>query len=116
MAAFGGRERFLGTNPLAVGIPAGKDRPLIFDASSSVVARGKIIVAVNAGEQPARLELDLPELSGGSVEQVSWPGARWESTFETRTVEAGSFAIEVAAREGLVLGVGSVRPGARPTY
>ena len=75
-----------------------------------------IIVAVNAGEQPARLELDLPELSGGSVEQVSWPGARWESTFETRTVEAGSFAIEVAAREGLVLGVGSVRPGARPTY
>src|SRR5664279_1800631 len=75
-----------------------------------------IIVAVNAGEQPARLELDLPELSGGSVEQVSWPGARWESTFETRTVEAGSFAIEVAAREGLVLGVGSVGPGARPTY
>ena len=54
MAAFGGRERFLGTNPLAVGIPAGRDRPLIFDASSSVVARGKIIVA-------AHRNLPIPE-------------------------------------------------------
>ena len=47
MAAFGGRERFLGTNPMAVGIPAGGEEPLIFDASSSVVARGKIIVAAH---------------------------------------------------------------------
>ncbi len=54
MAPFGGRERFLGTNPMAVGIPAGKDRPLIFDASSSVVARGKIIVA-------AHRNLPIPE-------------------------------------------------------
>jgi len=45
MAPFGGRERFLGTNPLAVGIPAGSQPPLVFDASTSVVARGKIIVA-----------------------------------------------------------------------
>jgi LDH2 family malate/lactate/ureidoglycolate dehydrogenase len=47
MAAFGGRERFLGTNPMGVGIPAGREQPLIFDASSSVVARGKIIVAAH---------------------------------------------------------------------
>jgi len=45
MAAFGGRVRFLGTNPMAVAIPAGRMRPLIFDASSSVAARGKIITA-----------------------------------------------------------------------
>ena len=50
MAAFGGRERFLGTNPMAVGIPAGEEEPLIFDASSSVVARGKIIVAAHRGK------------------------------------------------------------------
>jgi LDH2 family malate/lactate/ureidoglycolate dehydrogenase len=54
MAAFGGRQRFLGTNPMGVGIPAGKDRPLVFDASSSVVARGKIIVA-------AHRNLPIPE-------------------------------------------------------
>jgi len=45
MAPFGGRSRFLGTNPFAVGIPAGRKSPLLFDASTSVVARGKIIVA-----------------------------------------------------------------------
>jgi LDH2 family malate/lactate/ureidoglycolate dehydrogenase len=47
MAAFGGRVRFLGTNPMAIGIPAGNERPLLFDASSSVVARGKIIMAAH---------------------------------------------------------------------
>lgn len=45
MAPFGGKGRFLGTNPLAIGIPAASEPPLIFDASTSVVARGKIIVA-----------------------------------------------------------------------
>lgn len=50
MAPFGGRTRFLGTNPVAVGIPAGREDPLIFDASTSVVARGKIIVAAHTGE------------------------------------------------------------------
>jgi LDH2 family malate/lactate/ureidoglycolate dehydrogenase len=50
MAPFGGRARFLGTNPLAVGIPAGTEAPLLFDASTSVVARGKIIVAAQEGK------------------------------------------------------------------
>ena len=50
MAPFGGRSRFLGTNPLAVGVPAGQEAPLVFDASTSVVARGKIIVAAHSGK------------------------------------------------------------------
>jgi LDH2 family malate/lactate/ureidoglycolate dehydrogenase len=49
MAPYGGRKRFLGTNPVAIGIPTGHDDPLIFDASTSVVARGKIIVAAQTG-------------------------------------------------------------------
>jgi LDH2 family malate/lactate/ureidoglycolate dehydrogenase len=49
MAPFGGRTRFLGTNPVAVGIPAGEEGSLIFDASTSVVARGKIIMAAHTG-------------------------------------------------------------------
>jgi LDH2 family malate/lactate/ureidoglycolate dehydrogenase len=49
MAPFGGKSRFLGTNPLAIGIPAGAEPPLLFDASTSVVARGKIIVAAHTG-------------------------------------------------------------------
>ena len=54
MAAFGGRLRFLGTNPMAVAIPAGEEDPVVFDASSSVVARGKIIMA-------AHRNLPIPE-------------------------------------------------------
>ncbi len=50
MAPFGGRSRFLGTNPVAIGVPAGDEPPLIFDASTSVVARGKIIVAAHGGK------------------------------------------------------------------
>ena len=50
MAPFGGRERFLGTNPFAVGIPVPTAAPMIFDASSSVAARGKIIAAAAKGQ------------------------------------------------------------------
>jgi LDH2 family malate/lactate/ureidoglycolate dehydrogenase len=50
MAPFGGKSRFLGTNPVAIGVPAGEEPPLIFDASTSVVARGKIIVAAHSGK------------------------------------------------------------------
>ena len=50
MAPFGGRERFLGTNPFAIGIPAASPPHLIFDASSSVAARGKIIAAAKANQ------------------------------------------------------------------
>jgi LDH2 family malate/lactate/ureidoglycolate dehydrogenase len=50
MAPFGGSARFLGTNPFSIGIPANKEAPLLFDASTSVVARGKIIVAAQEGK------------------------------------------------------------------
>jgi len=59
MAPFGGRERFLGTNPFAVGIPVGTGAPMIFDASSSVAARGKIIAAAQKGQSiPAGWAID----------------------------------------------------------
>jgi LDH2 family malate/lactate/ureidoglycolate dehydrogenase len=64
MAPFGGRSRFLGTNPVAVGVPAGDEPPLIFDASTSVVARGKIIVAAH-GRKP------IPE--GWAIDPDGYP-------------------------------------------
>jgi len=39
MAPFGGRARFLGTNPFSVGIASAKESPVLFDASTRVVAR-----------------------------------------------------------------------------
>lgn len=45
MAPWGGVERFFGTNPFAYGIPAGEGKDIVFDMATSVVARGKIIMA-----------------------------------------------------------------------
>ena len=50
MAPWGGARRFLGTNPLAIGVPAGEEPPLVFDMATSVVARGKIILAAQRGD------------------------------------------------------------------
>ncbi len=46
---FGGRTRFLGTNPWALSVP-GRTRTLIFDAATSTVAEGKVRVARAAGK------------------------------------------------------------------
>ena len=43
----GGKKPMLGTNPLSVAIPAGKYPPFVLDMACSVVAQGKVILAVN---------------------------------------------------------------------
>lgn len=54
MPPHGGYCRFFGTNPIAIGIPCGAERPIILDMSTSVVARGKIVMMHKAGQ-------DIPE-------------------------------------------------------
>lgn len=51
MVPFGALEAFLGTNPLAVGIPLRHHDPFVLDMSSSVVAQGKITRARDLGQQ-----------------------------------------------------------------
>ncbi len=86
MAAFGGRVRFLGTNPFAVGIPAGREPALIFDAATSVAARGKIIAAA---------ERNAPIPPGWAIDSAGRP-----------TTEAG------AALAGAVLPFGGAKGSA----
>ncbi len=45
----GGRSRFFGTNPLAIGLPRTGGRGLVLDMSTSVAARGKIVMAQKEG-------------------------------------------------------------------
>lgn len=45
IAPWGGKKAYMGTNPVAFGFPTKEDPPVIIDMSSSVVARGKIILA-----------------------------------------------------------------------
>jgi uncharacterized oxidoreductase len=49
-APLGGRGRYLGPNPIAVGVPAGDGPPLVLDFATTVVARGKVTVAQSLGQ------------------------------------------------------------------
>ncbi len=50
MAPWGGKHPFFGTNPLAIAVPAGEERPFVFDMATSVVARGSVILAAKKGD------------------------------------------------------------------
>jgi LDH2 family malate/lactate/ureidoglycolate dehydrogenase len=51
MTPHNARTPLVGTNPLAVGIPAGEQKPILLDMSTSLVARGKIRLASLTGEK-----------------------------------------------------------------
>jgi LDH2 family malate/lactate/ureidoglycolate dehydrogenase len=44
MAPWGGAERLLGINPLAVGVPAGEELPVVYDGAFAAAAHGKVRV------------------------------------------------------------------------
>ena len=83
----------------------------VLAAEGSAVAYGlfgadtSMVVVVNAGDSPARLGFELPGPASGSVEQVSWAGREWRSTFAPRPIERGTLVVDVEAREGVVLEV-----------
>ena len=64
MAPWGGKEAMLGNHPLAVGIPAGEEPPVILDMATSVVAQGTIDLAYKKGEC-------IPE--GWAMDKRGWP-------------------------------------------
>jgi LDH2 family malate/lactate/ureidoglycolate dehydrogenase len=49
MAVYGAKTPLIGTNPIAIAIPAGNQWPIVLDMSTSVVARGKIRYAALTG-------------------------------------------------------------------
>ncbi|MCZ6681208.1 MAG: Ldh family oxidoreductase [Candidatus Poribacteria bacterium] len=49
-APFGGTDRRLATNPISIAVPTHNAEPIVLDITSSVVAQGKIRVAVNRGD------------------------------------------------------------------
>jgi LDH2 family malate/lactate/ureidoglycolate dehydrogenase len=50
MNAWGGKRLLIGNNPYAVFVPAGEEKPIVFDMAFSQVAQGKISVALAKGE------------------------------------------------------------------
>ena len=53
MAPWGGIEKLLSTNPIAVAIPALEEDPVVLDMATTVVAYGRVKVAAQRGEQMA---------------------------------------------------------------
>lgn len=49
MAPAGGRERVLGMNPIGVAIPAGDEPAVVLDAAFAAAARGRVMLAHQAG-------------------------------------------------------------------
>src|SRR5262245_17346131 len=47
MAPWGGAEPLLGTNPMAVAIPAGEEAPIVLDIATSVASNGTIRTYAN---------------------------------------------------------------------
>ncbi len=45
VAAWGGRDPLIGTNPISIAIPSGADFPVVLDMASTKVSRGKIMLA-----------------------------------------------------------------------
>ena len=59
VAPYGGADSLLGTNPIVVAAPAGKELPLILDISTTITAMGKIQAAAREGKPiPAGWALD----------------------------------------------------------
>ena len=85
-------------------IPSGESRPTEGAAGS---AGRSILVAVNAGDRPARLQFQVPGQAGCLAEQVSWSGRGWGTTFASRSLERGTLEVELEAREGVVIEIES---------
>jgi len=51
VAPYGGSDRRLSTNPISIGVPVQGEDPVILDVTTSMVAEGKLMVAMNRGER-----------------------------------------------------------------
>jgi neopullulanase len=82
--------------------PSGESRPTVGAPGSP---GRSIVVVVNASDEPARLEFQVSGPADYPVEQVSWIGRDWRTTFASRPLERGTLVVEIEAREGVVLRV-----------
>lgn len=51
IAPWGGTTPIMGTNPFSIAVPSGKKFPIVLDCATSVVAKGKIMVAEIEGKE-----------------------------------------------------------------
>jgi LDH2 family malate/lactate/ureidoglycolate dehydrogenase len=69
MAPWGGKQKLIGTNPWSIAAPAGSRGVAVMDIANTAVARGKIYLAAERGE-------DIPNLWAADEEGVPTTDAR----------------------------------------
>ncbi len=124
VAPFGGAERRMATNPVAIGVPLPGEAPLILDFATSRVAEGKVMVALNGGkpipegsliDRDGSLSAD-PALFYGQERATGVPDPkRGSAAIRAMGEHKGSglsFMIELLA--GALTGSGCCGPGERP--
>nr|MBI1232204.1 Ldh family oxidoreductase [Cytophagales bacterium] len=76
VAPFGGREKMLGTNPIAIAFPAGEEPPMIIDMATSAVAYGKVEIAYRRQRSmPLRWCMDQNGVLTSNPEEMIHGGA-----------------------------------------
>jgi uncharacterized oxidoreductase len=73
VAPFGSRDRRMGTNPMAFGVPVAGENPIVHDFATSIVAEGKAMVALQGGAP-----LPPDSLVGPSGELTDDPSVLYE--------------------------------------
>jgi LDH2 family malate/lactate/ureidoglycolate dehydrogenase len=82
MPPWGGRDPLIGTSPIAVGIPAGREVPFVLDMSPAIAARGKIRRAARDGvdiplgwalDADGRATTDPNAALGGVMQPIGGP-------------------------------------------
>jgi LDH2 family malate/lactate/ureidoglycolate dehydrogenase len=91
----GGAERMLGTNPIAVGFPAGAEPPVLIDMATSAVAFGKIQLALRDGKV-------IPE--GWAVDRQGEPTHDPKALADGGAMLPLGSALERGAHKGYCLG------------
>lgn len=111
MPATGGRRPFIGTNPIAFGFPTDREVPFVLDMATSLVARGKIIMAAKRG-------MEIP--IGWAVDADGKPTTNAEAALAGAVLPMGgakgsglSMAIDILA--GVLTGAG-FGPSVRNMY
>jgi LDH2 family malate/lactate/ureidoglycolate dehydrogenase len=111
MPVTGGVRPFIGTNPLAIGFPTGRDAPYILDMATSVVARGKIIVA-------AKRKTPIP--AGWAIDRQGNPTTDAQAALEGAVLPFGGpkgsgLAVAIDVLCGVLTGAG-FGPSVRSMY
>jgi uncharacterized oxidoreductase len=115
VAPFGGIESRYATNPISIGMPNDAGESLIFDAATSMLAEGKIIVAKNKG-------VELPEgaLTGADGTPTRDPNALYTPPHAVMNAmgehKGGGLAIMADLLAGALGGGGCARPGVTAVY